>query len=165
MIRRSTRRFAAILVATTGIASASPTFAESSAIRTIGDWQLRCETAPARACALVQSVVDEARTKVRLSIVALKTTDRTSILRVVTPLGVLLPSGVGLRIDQTEMGEAAFLRCMPSGCVAEIEMTADQIARLSAGTTATFTLMQTPAEGVAIPIGLKGFREGFAALP
>jgi len=165
MIRRFIRRGAAMLAATLGIASASPSFGETSAIRTIGDWQLRCEAAPARSCALVQSVVDEARTKVGLSVVALKTPDRTSILRVVAPLGVLLPSGVGLRVDQTEMGGAAFLRCMPNGCVAEVEMTADQIARLSTGKTATFTLMQTPAEGVAIPVSLKGFREGFAALP
>ncbi|MGO4840601.1 invasion associated locus B family protein, partial [Rhizobiaceae sp. 2RAB30] len=36
---------------------------------------------------------------------------------------------------------------------------------LKAGTSATFIVFQTPEEGIGIPVDLKGFGEGFAALP
>ena len=35
-------------------------------------------------------------------------------MRVVAPLGVLLPSGLGLKIDNAELGRAGFVRCCPT---------------------------------------------------
>jgi len=53
----------------------------------------------------------------------LKTTDQKSrLMRVVAPLGVLLPSGLGLKIDNNDVGRAGFVRCLPNGCVAEVIM-------------------------------------------
>ena len=34
--------------------------------------------------------------------------------RVVAPVGVLLPSGLGLKIDQADVGRAGFVRCLPN---------------------------------------------------
>ncbi|WP_369015512.1 invasion associated locus B family protein [Escherichia coli] len=36
---------------------------------------------------------------------------------------------------------------------------------LKAGVSATFIVFQTPEEGIGIPVDLRGFAEGFAALP
>jgi invasion protein IalB len=36
---------------------------------------------------------------------------------------------------------------------------------LKAGMAATFIIFQTPEEGIGIPVDLKGFADGFAALP
>ena len=41
-------------------------------------------------------------------------------MRILAPLGVLLPSGLGLKIDAADMGRAGFVRCLPNGCVAEV---------------------------------------------
>ena len=43
-------------------------------------------------------------------------------MRVVAPLGVLLPSGLGLKIDHADIGRAGFVRCLPNGCIAEVVM-------------------------------------------
>ncbi len=43
-------------------------------------------------------------------------------MRVVAPLGVLLPSGLGLKIDNADIGRAGFVRCLPNGCIAEVIM-------------------------------------------
>jgi invasion protein IalB len=36
---------------------------------------------------------------------------------------------------------------------------------LKTGKAATFIVFQTPEEGIGIPVDLKGFADGFAALP
>ena len=68
---------------------------------TFGDWQMRCETpagATTEQCALVQNVAAEDRPNVTLVIIVLKTADgKSRLLRVVAPLGILLPSGLGSR--------------------------------------------------------------------
>ncbi len=164
MIRRIAS-FAASAFAVGALAIALPVWAQTAAApadKAIGEWVVHCTSATA--CVLGQSVADETRPEIAITVVAIKPPSGSPILRIVAPLGVLLPEGVGLKVDQTDMGRVAFLRCTPEGCVAEAELSADQIAKLSAGTTATFSLMQTPSEGVSVPVALKGFKEGFAAL-
>jgi invasion protein IalB len=142
--------------------------AQGAVRSTHGDWELRCDTPPGaqnEQCVVMQFVTAEDRDNVGLTVIALKTADRQAqILRVLAPLGVLLPRGLGLRIDNQDMGSAGFVRCLPNGCVAEVIMDAALIAKLSSGETATFVIFQTPEEGIGIPISLKGFGEGYEAL-
>jgi invasion protein IalB len=78
---------------------------------------------------------------------------------------VLLPSGLGLKIDDNDMGRAGFVRCLPNGCVAEVILEDQLLTRLKAGGTATFIIFQTPEEGIGIPISLNGFGPGYDTLP
>jgi invasion protein IalB len=78
---------------------------------------------------------------------------------------VLLPSGLGLKIDQTEVGKAGFVRCLPHGCVADVMIDDSLINQLRTGRTATFIIFQSPGEGISLPVSLKGFAEGYDALP
>lgn len=134
-----------------------------------GDWELRCETPPGamhEQCALLQSVTAEDRPNVNLVVIILKTADgKNRLLRVIAPLGVLLPSGLGLKIDNMDVGRAGFVRCLPTGCIAEVVMEDKLIQALKNGHNATFIIFQTPEEGIGIPLGLNGFADGFAALP
>jgi invasion protein IalB len=134
-----------------------------------GDWQIRCDTPPgaqAEQCALMQSVTAEDRPNVGLTVIVLKTSDQKSrLMRVVAPLGVLLPSGLGLKIDNQDVGRAGFVRCLPNGCVAEVVMDDNLIKELRTGKTSTFIIFQTPEEGIGFPMSLNGFGEGYDALP
>jgi invasion protein IalB len=134
-----------------------------------GDWEIRCETpagAAAEQCALVQSVVAEDKNNVNLVVIVLKTSDgKSRLLRVVAPLGVLLPNGLGLKIDQTDIGRAGFVKCLPTGCVAEVMMDDKLVDQLKNGKMATFIIHQVPEEGIGLPLTLQGFKEGFAKLP
>jgi invasion protein IalB len=133
------------------------------------DWQIRCDTPPgaqAEQCALIQSVTADDRPNIGLTVIILKTADKKSrIMRVIAPPGVLLPSGLGLKVDNTELGRAGFVRCVPNGCVAEVVMDDNLINKLKTGQSATFIIFQTPEEGIGFPISLKGFGEGFDKLP
>jgi invasion protein IalB len=136
---------------------------------TFGDWQMRCETpagAKTEQCAIVQNVAAEDRPNVTLVVIVLKTADgKSRLLRVIAPLGVLLPSGLGLKIDQADIGRAGFVRCLASGCVAEVVMEDALVDQMKKGQSATFIVFQTPEEGIGIPVSLNGFGPGFDSLP
>jgi len=133
------------------------------------DWQIRCDTPPGaqyEQCALMQSVVADDRPNVGLTVLVMRTADQKyRLMRVIAPPGVLLPSGLGLWIDQKEVGRAGFVRCIPIGCITEVILKDELIRELRTGQTATFTIFQTPEEGIGFPMSLKGFAEGFDKLP
>ena len=150
--------------------AASPAAAQGAVKAKYGDWEMRCETPPGaqrEQCALVQSVAAEDRPNVTLVVVVLRTADgKSKLLRVIAPLGVLLPSGLGLKVDQNDVGRAGFVRCMPtSGCVAEVVMDDKLLDQLKTGQMATFVIFLTPEEGVGIPLTLNGFKDGYEKLP
>jgi len=148
---------------------AAPAAAQGVVKGKYGDWEMRCETPPGAArdqCALMQSVAADDKPNVNLVVIVLKTADgKSRLLRVIAPLGVLLPSGLGLKVDQTDIGRAGFVRCLPSGCVAEVVMEDKLLDQLRTATSATFVIFQTPEEGIGIPLPLSGFKEGFDKLP
>lgn len=135
---------------------------------THGDWQVRCDTPPGaqkEQCALVQLVEAEDRPNLGMTVIIVKTSDgKSRLLRILAPLGILLPSRLGLRIDEADLGRAEYIRCLPSGCVAEVVMDDTLIQKFSTGKTATFIIFQSPEEGVGIPVSLNGFKDGFAKL-
>jgi invasion protein IalB len=140
------------------------------AVRSVhGDWQIRCDTPPgaqSEQCALIQSVVAEDRSNAGLTVIVLKTADQKSrLMRVVAPLGVLLPSGLGLKLDNQDVGRAGFVRCLPNGCVAEVVMDDKLLGQLKNAKTATFIIFETPEEGIGFPLSLNGLSEGFDKLP
>jgi invasion protein IalB len=134
-----------------------------------GDWEIRCDTPPGattQQCALIQSVVADDKPDVNLVVLVLKINDgKNRLLRVIAPLGVLLPNGLGLFIDETNIGTAGFVKCLPSGCLAEVVMDDKLVDQLKSGKTATFVIRETPDEGIGLPLTLAGFKEGFAKLP
>jgi len=162
--------FAALLLAALSVlAPSGDAFAQGAVKSVHKDWQIRCDTPPgakAEQCALIQSVTAEDRANVGLTVIVLKTADQKSrLMRVVAPLGVLLPSGLGLKIDQADIGRAGFVRCLPNGCIAEVVMDDELIKKLRNGKTATFIIFQTPEEGIGFPMSLAGFGEGYDKLP
>ena len=141
-----------------------------------GAWSIVCDQpagASGEQCALMQNVIADDRPEVGLSVVILKTADRkATILRVLAPLGVLLPNGLGLNVDGNDIGKAYFVRCFSDGCYSEVVLDDAKVKDdeqtlkvLLAGKTATFIVFQSPEEGVGIPVDLNGFKEGYEALP
>lgn len=147
-----------------------------------GDWQHRCDKPAANGveqCILIQNVLDQS--DLNLAVVVLKVEDtaattelrkkdanakavRRPVLRVIAPLGILLPRGLGLKIDDKEIGSTGFVRCLELGCVAEVDMDATLIEGFRKGKTALFAVFLTPEEGRGLPLTLAGFEQGFAQL-
>src|SRR3954452_18098752 len=175
MIRNGARMFFRILAPLSAlllIAAAqepvTPSTQNGTVKSTHGAWSIICDTpagASSEQCAMMQNVVAEDRPEIGLSVVVLRTADnKAEILRVLGPLGVLLPNGLGLNVDGKDIGRAYFVRCFQDGCYAEVILEKQLLETLKTGTSATFIVFQTPEEGIGIPVDLKGFAEGFAAL-
>ena len=135
---------------------------------THGAWQVSCRTPPGakeEKCALVQSVTAEDRPNVGLTVVFFKAIgEDKKLLRVVVPLGVLLPTGLGLKIDDQDVGNAPFLKCGKRGCVAEVVLQEEVINKLKNGENAMFIIFDTPEAGIGIPVSLQGFGDALAGL-
>ena len=133
-----------------------------------GDWQVVCK-APApgsklETCALVQSVTAEDRNNVGLTVYFQKFSTGERVLRVFAPLGVLLPPGLGLKIDDKDVGHAPFLRCHSFACYAQVVAEDKLVEQLKTGKNAIFIIFQTQEAGIGIPISLAGFGQALAAL-
>jgi invasion protein IalB len=152
-----------------GIGQANAAQPSGKVRSTHGAWSIICDTpagATSEQCVMMQNVVAEDRPEMGLSVVVLRTADnKAEILRVLAPLGVLLPNGLGLNVDGKDIGRAYFVRCFRDGCYAEVILEKPLLDTLKTGTSATFIVFQTPEEGIGIPVELKGFADGFAALP
>lgn len=133
-----------------------------------GDWQYVCKPPAAGAknsvCALVQSVTAEDRKNVGLTIYFQRFSNGAKVLRVFAPVGVLLPPGIGLKVDGVDIGHAPFLRCHTFACYAQVTVDDKLVEQLKTGKTAIFIIFQTEEAGIGIPISLAGFGDGLAAL-
>lgn len=133
-----------------------------------GDWQTVCKDPPPGAktgvCALVQSVSAEDRNNIGLTVYFQKFSNGTRVLRVFAPLGVLLPPGLGLKIDDKDVGHAPFLRCHNFACYAQVVVEDPLVEQLKTGKTAIFIIFQSEEAGIGIPISLKGFAEALDTL-
>lgn len=162
--------------------SAGTSLAQGQLKASFGEWQHRCEAQAANGaeqCILIQNVQDEA--DINLAIVILKVEDplatqdarkknekadpvRRLVLRVIVPLGILLPRGLGLKVDDKEIGTTGFVRCLESGCVAEVDMDDPLVEAFKKGKTALFAIYLTPEEGRGLPVKLTGFEQGLLQL-
>ena len=153
------------------VAAAAPAYAQApdgTVKSQHGDWQVVCKP-PAQGtkgetCALVQSVTAEDRNNVGLTVYFQKFANGTRVLRVFAPLGVLLPPGLGLKIDDRDVGHAPFLRCHSFACYAQVVVEDTLVEQLRTGKTAIFIIFQTEEAGIGIPISLNGFQQALATL-
>ncbi|MBL4696055.1 MAG: invasion associated locus B family protein [Rhizobiaceae bacterium] len=158
-----------LLFSMVGISHSEQAYAQGVVKSNHGAWAMVCDTPPGASseqCALMQNVVAEDRSEVGLSVVVLRTADgKAEIMRVLAPLGVLLPNGLGLNVDGKDIGRAYFVRCFQDGCYAEVILKGELLETLRSGKSATFIVFQTPEEGIGIPVDLNGFSEGYDSIP
>jgi len=160
-----TRALLAVAIAVSFLVSSAPVaFAQTvnpkPAVRAQhGDWQIVCrKPAGARneACAAVQDVTSESNPNVGLSVHFQRGVDGTRSLRVFAPLGILLPPGLGLQIDEAKVGHAPFVRCHVIGCFAQVTLDETLLKKFVSGETAWFIVFQTREAGIGIPVSLNG---------
>ena len=132
-----------------------------------GDWQVVCKAPPPGAkkeiCAVTQSVTDETNENVGLTVMV-QNFAAEQVLRVMAPLGVLLPRNLALKIDEADLGQVPFMRCFVVGCQAQISIDDTLRQKLTSGKTALFVIFRTEEQGIGIPISLAGLSEALVSL-
>jgi invasion protein IalB len=146
-------------------------------VSTHGDWKIQCEAAgkqnadgqtpPDKQCAMVQTSRSEKNAKLGLTTVFVRTKQNgkeTTMMRILAPIGVYLPTGVALEIDGGAVGRIPFMRCLPKICVAFGEAGAPTLDKFRKGSAANFIIYEAPGIGMPIKISLNGFAAAYTAL-
>ncbi len=115
-------------------------------------------------CFLFQRVVSESDPDMTLLVMLLSTPEKGYKLRILAPLGILLSSGVRLKVDSTIVGLSEFSRCFPEGCFSEIALDPPLTERLKKGKNSFFIVFPEESQGVGFPISLKGLTAGLQSL-
>jgi invasion protein IalB len=84
----------------------------------------------------------------------------------IAPLETLLTAGMSLQIDTGAPKAYPFTFCAQVGCVARLGFTAEEVAEMKKGATATIIIVPyvAPTEQVKLTLSLKGFTAGLAAV-
>ena len=159
-------------------AKAPQTAPAAEIVETHGAWKIQCETGKAagategqtenqRQCGMVQGAQSEKNPKAGLTLVIVKAKqgDKTvTMMRVMAPIGVFLPTGVALEIDGAAVGRVPFTRCMPQVCIAFAEASPETLVKLKKGTAANFIVYEAPGIGLPMKMSLDGFSAALDAL-
>jgi invasion protein IalB len=133
-----------------------------------GDWTLRCfpatESLPRR-CEMVQ-VLGDTQSKQEILLMAVGYPDAQSgpVAWLVLPLGILLPPGLGLKIDQGETRGLPIRSCDPRGCATPWPLSEADVAALKAGQELVVIFQDIDGKKLGLPVSLQGFTAAFSQL-
>ena len=136
-----------------------------------GMWKVVCETVPvakdktAKTCYVSATAIDTKRKNVFLSLIVLKNKVKdkkgnvkiTHMMNVRAPVGVYLPTGIGLEIDGKAIARVPFIRCNPVFCESLAEARPQTLNKLKKGSKARFIFYAAPGVGLPLEFKLSGF--------
>lgn len=133
--------------------------------REFKDWRLRCEAgtdAETRRCFLFQNIVlrEGGQRLLTMSVGYLPGADGPAAIFTM-PLGIALPPGVRVVVDQGDPIRFPVERCEPAGCVGGLPLDDGLIAKFKAGLEARVTFHDRNRRPITVPVSLRGFTAGF----
>jgi invasion protein IalB len=137
--------------------------------RQFEDWTLRRRPATAaqpRVCRMLQQAVSEDGGKPMLRfMVGRFGPEKILGAVIVVPIGVRLPPGLSLQVDERPLHGYPFERCDPRSCQARAILDGELLEELKAGLTGQVKFHNAAGQELAVPISLKGFSAALRALP
>ncbi|MEM9045374.1 MAG: invasion associated locus B family protein [Pseudomonadota bacterium] len=165
---RSLKLFATSLFL--AVSATLPAFAQDQEVRaTHGSWEVICLKGSDN-CTMQQigkSAQGEDALLVRISKVNATAQDGTQIpasAEIVAPLGVVLPAGVRVQVDNGQVRGTNYRVCIQVGCLAQDVISEAFLADMKKGSTAKMTVILPPNREVAVNISLTGFTKAFNEL-
>jgi len=171
----------------------SPVSAEPKAGEKFEDWTVQCETIPVpqeklavkvegsegsgdkkadapatketTLCQIVQTLTEESSDQpVMQMAVGYLPGSENPVGALLLPLGIWLPPGVELRVDEGKTGRIPVDTCDPAGCRAGVELDAEFLAGMKKGNELNVTFGGRNRQGITVPISLKGFTAALGSL-
>ena len=135
---------------------------------THGDWEIRCIEGTNN-CAMSQvGETGDGKRALLVTIQRLKGAKADNgqavpaAMTVQTPLGILLPYGVRLKIDSDQVVPLPLSRCVPAGCVSQAPMLDEAVNKMKKGSKAVYGFFLD--KEVLVNISLRGFTKAFNSL-
>lgn len=160
----------ALAVMTNPLAAQTATTQDAEVeIQQFEDWTLRCVTEPdtqARTCRIVQNVVsNETGKPVLRFVVGRFGAERILGAIISVPVGVRLPPGLALQVDDRSRWTFPFERCNPTSCQIRGVLEDALIHDLKAGLVGRVRFQDGNGQTAIIEVSLKGFTAALRALP
>lgn len=132
------------------------------------NWTVRCEDskdAQARQCFIFQNLVTREGAQRVLHVAIGYLPDRPEPIALVTlPLGISLPPGASIQVDDGEPTRFPVERCEPNGCRAGLRLESPLLDAMKTGQELRVTFQDGSRKPVTVPLSLQGFTAGLRAL-
>jgi len=133
------------------------------------DWGYKCEQTPDKKkeiCFVFQRISSKKDDKriADVTIAYLPNIDKP-VMVITLPLGVLLPPGIQIGIDEEKKGvRVPFAQCTQAGCQARIALEDKMITKMKGGKQMVVAFISPPQKQLGFPISLSGFTAALGSL-
>lgn len=160
---------AALLAGSAGLAVAQETPTPEPAFddEVFQDWRVRCEENEEgqQRCFMFQNLVLREGNRQLLNLaIAFPQADKPPVAILMLPLGIALPPGVEIQVDEGEPMRVQFEHCISAGCRAPFPVEEGVEASMKAGQQAMITFYDAARRPVELPVSLSGFTAAFNTL-
>jgi len=149
----------------TPAASATPTAADAAQNPPPPEWVSRCASEGrqgALECALEQTAfLSKTGQLVTAVTVRVPADTRQPTMAVQVPVGLYLPGGVNLQIDDGKAMPLVLQTCDLKGCYAGTQVSAEMLAALKAGKKLSVTFQSLNKENISVPLQLSNFAQAY----
>lgn len=159
--------FAALIFAS--VALGSNVSAQDSEItistKSYGDWQVRCEQQKGadKVCVMTQqALVQESGQRLMQANIAKQ--DGTTKMTLILPLGIYLPAGAALQLDEKKHSDLTVVFCTQAGCFVNLDLDKGLRDSISGAESAAISLQPTDGQTVNVPLSVNGFADAHDAL-
>ena len=135
-----------------------------------GAWEVACAKSGAP-CVMAQIGNDKAGTPMLEMVLRKLPEPQTvqgvpviAVTDIITPLGVVLTSGVVMKIDSSDEQRAPFQICTEQGCLVREPLTDEAITRFKKGNNAKLTIVAAQQGPIDVSLSLSGFTKAYNAL-
>lgn len=123
------------------------------------------EPAEKNQCLVTQELRD-GNSKQLVAAASIRTTAGEKMMLILSvPIGVLLPAGLRVQIDDAKPVAVAYTICFPTSCVARMEIDDAFIGKLKAGSKMVVSVLDAEQKAVGFPLTLSGFTKAFDGPP
>lgn len=141
---------------------------QQEVLATYGDWSKICAAGEndERVCQIVQSANqnDTGRLVFQTAVGYVSDNERP-IMYLTAPLGIFLPRGISVFVDDAEEGLTATVqRCDANGCLAVLALEDTFVTQLKRGAEAKLVFAANAQQNVSLPMSLTGFTRAFDSL-
>ncbi|MBT3534881.1 MAG: invasion associated locus B family protein [Rhodospirillaceae bacterium] len=150
------------------LTSLAPALAITAREKDYQDWRLRCERKDDKSpenCFIMQIAksTKEKRDVLRIG-VRYPEPEKPAMVFLTLPLGVYLPTGLQLQIDDGEKLRIPMEICLPNGCHTRMALVGELLKNLKAGQLAQLVFHDSRQQQITVPVSLAGFTAALAAL-
>lgn len=133
-----------------------------------GNWRVSCETDAQdgrKGCFIVQNLVlrEGGQRVLQFAIGFVEETPEPIVL-LSLPLGISLPPGAEIQIDEGKPTRIVIERCEPNGCRAGMKLKPEMLEAFRNGDHLSVTFYDAKRQPIEVALSLEGFEEGLAAL-